>query len=95
MLHFGKLDQHIPKESVDAVQTANPDVPVFWYDAGHGFNCNDPASYNAMRRSWRRAFARVSEEAFWGRFSGDLSCLRKPLRRSVALPEADAFHPDG
>jgi carboxymethylenebutenolidase len=47
MLHFGKLDQHIPKESVDAVQTANPDVPVFWYDAGHGFNCNDRTSYNA------------------------------------------------
>jgi carboxymethylenebutenolidase len=22
-------------------------VPVFWYDAGHGFNCNDRASYNA------------------------------------------------
>ena len=47
MLHFGKLDQHIPKESVDAVETANPEVPVFWYNAGHGFNCNDRASYNA------------------------------------------------
>jgi carboxymethylenebutenolidase len=47
MLHFGKLDQHIPKESIDAVQAANPEVPVFWYDAGHGFNCNDRASYNA------------------------------------------------
>lgn len=47
MLHFGKLDQHIPKQSIDAVQAANPEVPVFWYDAGHGFNCNDRASYNA------------------------------------------------
>jgi carboxymethylenebutenolidase len=47
MLHFGKLDQHIPKESIDAVKAANPEVPVFWYDAGHGFNCNDRASYNA------------------------------------------------
>jgi carboxymethylenebutenolidase len=46
MLHFGKLDQHISKESVEAVQAANPEVPVFWYDAGHGFNCNDRASYN-------------------------------------------------
>ena len=46
-LHFGKLDQHIPKESIDAVQAANPEVPVFWYDAGHGFNCNDRASYDA------------------------------------------------
>ena len=29
------------------MQAANPEVPVFWYDAGHGFNCNDRASYNA------------------------------------------------
>jgi carboxymethylenebutenolidase len=47
MLHFGKLDQHISKESIDPVQAANPEVPVFWYDAGHGFNCNDRASYSA------------------------------------------------
>ena len=47
MLHFGKLDQHIPKKSIDAVETANPEVPVFWYNAGHGFNCNGRASYNA------------------------------------------------
>jgi carboxymethylenebutenolidase len=47
MLHFGKLDQHIPKESIDAVQAVNPEVPIFWYEAGHGFNCNDRASYDA------------------------------------------------
>jgi carboxymethylenebutenolidase len=47
MLHFGKLDQHIPRESVEAVQAANPEVSIFWYDADHGFNCNDRASYNA------------------------------------------------
>jgi len=47
MLHFGKLDQHIPKPGIDAVQAANPGVPIFWYDAGHGFNCSDRSSYNA------------------------------------------------
>ena len=47
MLHFGKLDQHIPKEDVDKVQAAHPEVSIFWYEAGHGFNCNDRASYNA------------------------------------------------
>jgi len=47
MLHFGKLDKHIPKEDVDKVQAAHPDVQVFWYEnADHGFNCNDRASYN-------------------------------------------------
>lgn len=38
MLHFGKLDQHIPKEEVDRVQAAHAEVPIFWHDAGHGFN---------------------------------------------------------
>jgi len=47
MLHFGKLDEHIPKADVDKVQSAHPEVPIFWYDAGHGFNCNDRRSYNA------------------------------------------------
>jgi carboxymethylenebutenolidase len=47
MLHFGKLDQHIPKEGVDRVQAAHPSVSIFLYEAGHGFNCNGRASYNA------------------------------------------------
>ena len=47
MLHFGKLDQHIPKEDIDRVQAAHPEVSIHWYDAGHGFNCNDRVSYNA------------------------------------------------
>ena len=48
MLHFGKEDQHIPKEKIDSVfMAAHPNIPVYWYDAGHGFNCNDRASYNS------------------------------------------------
>jgi carboxymethylenebutenolidase len=47
MLHFGNPDPHIPKSEVDKVLTAHPDVPIFWYDAGHGFNTSDRASYNA------------------------------------------------
>ena len=48
MLHFGKLDTHIPKEEIDSkVHAAHPEVPIFWYEgAGHGFNCNDRATYN-------------------------------------------------
>lgn len=48
MLHFGKLDKHIPKEEVDKVQAAHPEVQIFWYDADHGFDCNDRASYNPV-----------------------------------------------
>ena len=48
MLHFGLQDSHIPKDEIESkVQAAHPEMPVFWYDAGHGFNCNDRASYNA------------------------------------------------
>ncbi len=47
MLHFGKKDQHIPKEEVDTVATAHPDVEIYWYDAGHGFNCDARASFDA------------------------------------------------
>jgi carboxymethylenebutenolidase len=48
ILHFGLKDDHIPKEQVDAkVGAAHPEIPVYWYDAGHGFNCTPRASYNA------------------------------------------------
>ena len=49
MLHFGLDDSHIPKADIDAkVAALHPEVPIFWYEgAGHGFNCNDRASYNA------------------------------------------------
>jgi len=48
MLHFGTLDKHIPKEDVDRVHTAHPDVQVFWYEADHGFNCDARAAYSAV-----------------------------------------------
>ncbi len=47
MLHFGKLDQHIPKEAVDKVAAAHPEVEIYWYEAGHGFNCDQRGSYDA------------------------------------------------
>lgn len=46
MLHFGKLDTHIPAEGVEKVHTAHPEVEIYWYDAGHGFNCDMRGSYN-------------------------------------------------
>ena len=47
MLHFGRQDGHIPAEEVEKVRQAHPEVEIFWYDAGHGFNCDARASYNA------------------------------------------------
>jgi carboxymethylenebutenolidase len=47
MLHFGKQDAHIPPEEVEKIHVADPEVEIYWYDAGHGFNCDARASYNA------------------------------------------------
>lgn len=46
MLHFGRKDQHIPAEAVAKIEAAHPEVPVYLYDAGHGFNCDARASYD-------------------------------------------------
>ena len=47
MLHFGKKDDHIKPEDVAKIEAAYPDVPVYTYDAGHGFNCSTRGSYDA------------------------------------------------
>lgn len=47
MLHFGKQDSHIPLESIEKIKQSHPEVPIFLYDAGHGFNCDARASYDA------------------------------------------------
>ncbi|MGE0496113.1 MAG: dienelactone hydrolase family protein [Vulcanimicrobiota bacterium] len=38
MLHFGEQDPHISLASVAAVEKAYPDLPIYRYPAGHGFN---------------------------------------------------------
>ncbi|HTD53880.1 MAG TPA: dienelactone hydrolase family protein [Silvibacterium sp.] len=45
MLHFGRKDQHIPREEVDKISAAHPEVDIYWYDAGHGFNCDARSSF--------------------------------------------------
>jgi carboxymethylenebutenolidase len=47
MLHFGRQDAHIPAEVAEKVHAAHPEVEIYWYDAGHGFNCDARASYDA------------------------------------------------
>ncbi len=47
MLHFGKMDTHIPAEAVEKVHSAHPEVEIYWYDAGHAFNATPRTSYNA------------------------------------------------
>jgi carboxymethylenebutenolidase len=53
-LHFGELDHAIPLSDVDAIKVAHPELPVFVYPAGHGFNCDQRGSYHAESASMAR-----------------------------------------
>lgn len=63
MFHFGDRDASIPPEMVQAHRDALPQMEVFTYPAGHGFNCDlradyDPASARLARERSLDFFAR-------------------------------------
>lgn len=47
IMHFGEKDPHIPMSDVEKVRQAQPDIPIYVYDADHGFNCDHRESYDA------------------------------------------------
>lgn len=47
MLHFGNKDTHILPEMVDKIQAAHPEIPIYRYSAGHGFNCDARSAHDA------------------------------------------------
>ncbi len=47
ILHFGRLDKNIPLDGVQKVIDAHPELPIYLYDAGHGFNSDRRADYHA------------------------------------------------
>jgi carboxymethylenebutenolidase len=46
LLHFGEQDQSIPVADVEVVRQKRPDCEIYLYPAGHGFNCDERASYH-------------------------------------------------
>jgi carboxymethylenebutenolidase len=55
LLHFGEHDQHPAPDQARAVVAAHPEVEAHFYNAGHGFNCDqrgsfEPESANTARR---------------------------------------------
>jgi carboxymethylenebutenolidase len=46
LMHFGETDQSIPAEHWDRIRAAHPATPMHIYPAGHGFNCDERASYH-------------------------------------------------
>ena len=63
MVHFGEQDHVIPMDTVDAFRKAHPEVEVYVYNAGHGFNCDQRGSYNAQAAR----LARERTLAFFGK----------------------------
>ena len=47
IFQFGKTDHSIPLEKAEEVAKAHPEVTTYYYDAGHGFNCDQRASHDA------------------------------------------------
>jgi len=46
ILHFGKRDASIPPDKVDEIAARHPDLPIYLYDAGHGFVSDRRADYD-------------------------------------------------
>lgn len=63
MMHFGAKDPHIGPAEIEKIKAAHPDLPLFIYDAGHGFNCDqrkdfDPESAKLARQRTLEFFRR-------------------------------------
>lgn len=100
MLHFGRQDTHIPAADVEKVQAAHPEVDVYWYDAGHGFNCNARSSYNAPAAQEARARSLSFLKNIWhnATATADAVCRPRPAssqsRRSLPLQNKTGPRPD-
>lgn len=46
MLHFGERDAHISMSDIEKIKAALPNIPIYTYPAGHGFNCDRRGSYD-------------------------------------------------
>lgn len=47
ILHFGKADASIPPERIENIRERHPDLPIYLYDAGHGFFSDRRSDYHA------------------------------------------------
>ena len=66
MFHFGERDDSIPPAMVQAHRDALPQMEVFTYPAGHGFNCD-------LRADYEPSSARLARERTLDFFSRNLA----------------------
>ena len=63
MFHYGLKDTHISAEDRAKVAAANPDAPLYEYEADHGFNCDRRGAFDApsAAMAWQRTLAFLGE----------------------------------
>ena len=54
MMHFVARDAHIGPAEIEKIRSAHPDLPLFIYDAGHGFNCDQRKDFEPQSASLAR-----------------------------------------
>jgi carboxymethylenebutenolidase len=54
MAHFGDKDASIPVKVADDLKKAHPEVEVYVYAAGHGFNCDQRGSFDPQAAALAR-----------------------------------------
>lgn len=62
IFHFGERDASIPPEMVEKHRQLLPQMPLYVYPAGHGFNCDARADFDPQSA----ALARTRTLAFFG-----------------------------
>jgi len=57
LLHYGQTDHTIPMTDVERIRAGRPECELHVYAAGHGFNCDERASYEPLsaRLAWQRS----------------------------------------
>lgn len=63
LFHFGERDRLIPPEDVEKHRIHHPDATIHVYLAGHGFNCDERADFDAESATlaWSRTTAFLTE----------------------------------
>jgi carboxymethylenebutenolidase len=58
-MHFGETDASIPMSDVAIVKEKRPDCEIYTYPAGHGFYCDERASFHnpSATLAWERTIA--------------------------------------
>jgi carboxymethylenebutenolidase len=55
-MHFGETDASIPMSDVEIIKEKRKDCEIFTYPAGHGFYCDERASFHdaSAKLAWQR-----------------------------------------